>query len=188
MNNKILIGIIIGVVVIGGATLFATQSNNTQTASETNQVAMQDKEKMTQEGAMMEKEEGSMMMEKIPSTDQTTNSVTPPPTAVMAKHGSYKEYSTVTVASEQEAKNKVVLFFHATWCPFCKAADAAFKAKLEEIPSGVTVLKTDYDSNPELKKKYGVTYQHTFVQIDANGNMVTKWNGGDLDSLNKYIK
>jgi hypothetical protein len=49
-------------------------------------------------------------------------------------------------------------------------------------------LKTDYDSNNELKKKYGVTYQHTFVQIDSNGNMITKWNGGDIDTLKQNLK
>jgi thiol-disulfide isomerase/thioredoxin len=107
---------------------------------------------------------------------------------MMAKVGSYKDYSPETVAAEQKAGNKVVLFFHATWCPYCKAADAAFKASPEKIPSGVTVLKTDYDSNTSLKTKYGVTTQHTFVQIDTNGNMITKWVSGDIDMLIKNIK
>ncbi len=107
---------------------------------------------------------------------------------MMAKTGAYKDYSPETVAAEQKAGNKVVLFFHAVWCPYCKAADAAFKANLDKIPAGVTVLKTDYDSNTALKQKYGVTYQHTFVQIDNAGNQVTKWNGGDTDNLTKFIK
>jgi thiol-disulfide isomerase/thioredoxin len=93
-----------------------------------------------------------------------------------------------TVAAEQSSGNKVVLFFHAPWCPFCRAANTAFLQRADEIPSGVVVLKTDYDTNTELKRKYGVTYQHTFVQIDANGNQVSKWNGGDIDNLKKYLK
>jgi hypothetical protein len=52
----------------------------------------------------------------------------------------------------------------------------------------VTVLKIDYDSNTQLKQKYGVTYQHTFVQIDNNESLVTKWNGGDIDNLIKYLQ
>lgn len=108
--------------------------------------------------------------------------------ADLSKAGSYKDYSPATVAAEQKAGKKVVLFFHAPWCPFCRAADAAFKANLGKIPSGVTILKTDYDSNTDLKKKYCVTYQHTFVQIDNSGNQVSKWNGGDIDNVIKYVK
>jgi hypothetical protein len=50
-------------------------------------------------------------------------------------------------------------------------------------------LKVDYESSTELKKKYGVTYQHTLVQVDAQGNMITKWSGGNtLESLLEKIK
>ena len=37
--------------------------------------------------------------------------------------------------------------------------------------------------NIELKKKYEVTYQHTFVQVDAQGNMIKKWSGGALADI-----
>ena len=83
---------------------------------------------------------------------------------------------------------KLVLFFHAPWCPFCKTADGEFQSRTSEIPAGVAVLKTDYDSNTSLKQKYGVTYQHTFVQVDDDENLVSKWNGGDIDNLKKYLK
>ncbi len=46
------------------------------------------------------------------------------------------------------------------------------------IPSTLTILKANYDSEKELKKKYGVTSQHTFVQVDTNGIMIKKWSGG----------
>jgi thiol-disulfide isomerase/thioredoxin len=105
-----------------------------------------------------------------------------------ASFGNYGDYSPDTVATEQRAGHKVVLFFHAPWCPFCRAADVAFKEKASQIPAGVTVLKIDYDSNKELRTKYGITYQHTFVQIDNNGELVSKWNGGDVDNLIKYLK
>lgn len=118
-------------------------------------------------------------MEDKESTDTETPTTT---------RGEYKTYSPDTARAEQAAGHKVVLFFHADWCPFCVEADKQFKAKLDQIPKGVTVLKTNYDTETALKKKYVVTYQHTFVQIDANGNLVSKWNGGDVDSLTKYLK
>lgn len=87
------------------------------------------------------------------------------------------------------ASGKVrVLFFHATWCPFCKAADSNFKKNLTGIPENVVVFKTDYDTEKALKTRYGITYQHTFVQVDGKGNMITKWSGGDVDNLVKNLK
>lgn len=108
--------------------------------------------------------------------------------AVIAQSGKYLDYSPSLATSEQEAGRKVVLFFHAPWCPYCRAADIAFKSRLDEIPAEVIILKTDYDSHAELKRKYGITYQHTFVQIDDQGYPLSKWNSGDIDNLLKYLK
>lgn len=102
--------------------------------------------------------------------------------------GAYLDYSTENFDRAVLARHKIVLFFHAPWCPFCRAADKAFTERLGEIPQNVTVLKTDYDTSSDMKTKYGVTYQHTFVQVDSNMNLITKWNGGDIDTLKQNIK
>ncbi len=81
-----------------------------------------------------------------------------------------------------------VYFFHASWCPTCKAANTMLMENQSAIPEDVVVFKTDYDTNDELKKKYNVTYQHTFVQVDDQGNEVTKWNGGDVNQLIRNIR
>jgi len=39
------------------------------------------------------------------------------------------------------------------------------------------LLKVDYDKSTDLKRKYGVTYQHTFVQVDKGGHLLKKWSG-----------
>lgn len=104
------------------------------------------------------------------------------------KNASYQDYSAESVKSEQAKGQKVVLFFHAKWCPSCIMANRAFTKNPQEIPTGVTVLKVDYDNSDELKQKYEVTYQHTFVQIDNEGELVTKWTGGDTELLKKNIK
>jgi thiol-disulfide isomerase/thioredoxin len=97
-----------------------------------------------------------------------------------------QEVSFVDKATTQAfAKNggKVVYFFHASWCPSCKAAQAEFDKGLGAIPAGTTIVKTDYDTTKDLQKEYGVTYQHTFVQVDENGNKLKVWNGGAVKEL-----
>ncbi|USN59525.1 MAG: thioredoxin family protein [Candidatus Peribacteria bacterium] len=69
----------------------------------------------------------------------------------------------------------VVLFFHATWCPSCKSADTNLSAS--EIPAGYSIVKVDYDTYGDLKQKYGIVSQHTFVVVDVNGEMIKKWVG-----------
>lgn len=95
--------------------------------------------------------------------------------------GVYDHYSPEAYAAA--ASSKRVLFFHAKWCPTCKVADASITSGLSKIPAGVVIFKTDYDTEIALKEKYKVTYQHTFVQVDENGNEVAKWNGGDIEEI-----
>jgi thiol-disulfide isomerase/thioredoxin len=107
--------------------------------------------------------------------------------AMMMKKGSYEAYSADKLARAETGD--VVLFFHASWCPSCRGLVASIKSNLESIPEGVSILKLDYDTEAELKKKYGVTTQHTLVQVDANGNMIKKWSGGgNLDAVLAQIQ
>jgi hypothetical protein len=48
---------------------------------------------------------------------------------------------------------------------------------LDQIPSDLTIVVVDFDNATELRKLYGVTVQHTFVQIDASGEAIGKWSG-----------
>jgi thiol-disulfide isomerase/thioredoxin len=84
---------------------------------------------------------------------------------------------------DQNAGKKRVLFFHAVWCPTCKVANEEFNNNLNKIPEDVILLKTDYDTEKELKQKYNITYQHTFVLVDNQGNELKKWNGGGIEEL-----
>lgn len=102
--------------------------------------------------------------------------------------GEYEDNSLEDALHHAET-GKAVLFFKASWCPTCKAVDADILSHLKDIPKDVAILKVDYDNSTELKKKYGVTYQHTFVQIDKNGNLIKKWAGSQtLTKLLSEIK
>ena len=104
-----------------------------------------------------------------------------------AADGRYVEYASGTL--DMYAGQRRVLYFYANWCPTCRPADAEFKANANQIPDRVVLIRVNYndsdtDSEEEqLATKYGITYQHTFVQIDSNGNEVTKWNGGQIAEL-----
>lgn len=148
----------------------AMQEKNIPTTTDTqnNQQAM-----MEQKQTPPKKNEGNTMM-----TD-TKNA--------MNTFGTYADY---TLAKLAMAKNgPTILFFKATWCPTCKGVDEDITTHLQDIPAAVSILKVDYDTQTELKKKYAVTYQHTFVQVDPNGNMIKKWSGSPtLADIVKEIK
>lgn len=84
--------------------------------------------------------------------------------------GAYTAYYDGVIGSGQES----VLFFHATWCPACKANDANLTAWYAENAYARSVYKLDYDTNAELKQQFEVTSQDTFVLIDANGTLIEK--------------
>lgn len=69
----------------------------------------------------------------------------------------------------------VVFFFHAPWCPDCRATDASLTS--DGVPDGLTVVKVDYDTETDLRQKYGITQQHTFVLVDPEGMEQKTWTG-----------
>ena len=97
-------------------------------------------------------------------------------------------------AYDQAVNKRRVLYFYATWCPSCKQANEDFTANPDKIPEDVIVLRVNYNDpdtdsqEKDFAKKYGITYQHTFVQIDEQGKELTKWNGGKTDELVANIK
>ncbi|MBU2158889.1 thioredoxin family protein [Patescibacteria group bacterium] len=122
---------------------------------------------MKDEYAMMEKEEGAMMEKDSDSMMEGEDS--------MMQKGSYEMYSSEKLALAENGD--VVLFFKATWCPTCRALDADIKSNTGTIPSDLTILEVNYDTETALKQKYGVTYQHTLVQVAADGTLIKKWDG-----------
>ena len=78
--------------------------------------------------------------------------------------GAYVEYSESALAAAEGTR---VLFFHATWCPQCRALDDDIVA--QGVPDGVTVLKVDYDTQQDLRQRYDVRQQTTVVALDDSG-------------------
>lgn len=89
--------------------------------------------------------------------------------------GGYESYDESSLSFAE--KGSVVLFFRASWCPTCRALDKDIETNRVNIPNDLLILDVDYDNSKDLKKKYGVTYQHTLVEVDKNGNLIKKWSG-----------
>lgn len=98
---------------------------------------------------------------------ETTGAQTPTPNLAT---GAYTTYKPGILENRTGTK---VLFFHAPWCPQCRALDASIKSGT--IPANVTIIKVDHDSNQALRRTYGVTLQTTLVRVDDSGKLVKKY-------------
>lgn len=156
MNTNIIVAVVAVLVIIGGVLYFNFMTPAGEVMMEKGEVMVKEGDQMMDKGETMVKE-GDIMMKDGE--------------ALMS--GSYVPYSPEKVA--MAATGDVVLFFRASWCPTCRAVDADIRANLKNIPKGVTILDVDYDNSTALKQKYGVTYQHTFVQVAADGTQIAKW-------------
>ncbi len=85
---------------------------------------------------------------------------------------------TTEAAAQTLAKSQtVVYYFAATWCPDCQATYRDFQANFSKIPANLTVVFVNYDKSSDLKKKYGITAQHTFVVVGPAGEKKKVWSG-----------
>jgi len=174
MNKKLMIiaAVIVGTLLIGGGALAYNNSQNSKNEAE--KMAMEKKtstnDSMVKDDAM--KKDGDSMKKDD----------------VMSKSSSYVTLAEFNADSAKYADSKKVYFFHASWCPICQGIDKEIKADMNKIPTGVTLIKTDYDNSTELRQKYGVTTQYTFVQVDNNGNETAQWSATNLDKVVAGIK
>ncbi len=151
--NKQLLVIIIGIVVLigGGAAFVLTRPDNSQPSTANSTTSSH---------------------QTAAGTDTTGQ------TASSGNTAGYVDYKESAIATTQGTK---LLFFHAPWCPQCRALEADIQDK--GVPEGVTIFKIDYDTNQALRQKYGVTLQTTLVKIDDQGNLIKKYVAYDEPTL-----
>lgn len=180
-NIGIIVGVVALVVIVGGVYASMNSGNDAMTAKE----KMEQQAKMEGAGGSISETKETMMKDGVTKTDsmmKKEEASVMDKGDIMMKAGSYEAYASekVTLAS---ATHDVVLFFRASWCPTCRAVDADIRANLGKIPSSLTILDVNYDTATALKQKYSVTYQHTFVQVDKDGNLIKKWSGSPTLTL-----
>jgi thioredoxin 1 len=163
MNKVTLIAVLL--VLAGVGVFFLTQLRSSDSG----------KEMVGQEGGSQSNVPSEAGIKKAQVATESTNGVA---------GTKYLPFSSEVLSSSVSRRR--VLFFFANWCPTCRPADQNFSENVSRIPSDVVLIRVNYNdtdtdqSEKELATKYGVTYQHTFIQIDSGGNVVTKWNGGQI--------
>ena len=110
----------------------------------------------------------------------------PNPAVVAPSPGQYLDYQGSDQLSQLAGQDRW-LNFHASWCPQCRRLDQDINANPDQIPSGVVILKVDFDDNKDLKQQYGVTQQTTIVRIDADGREVSRYVAYDRPTLADVI-
>lgn len=157
--------IIVGVVATGAVFVW----NNKDTGSEP------DNSLVGVNGSQSESEEDQDQIQE--ASDNQSDSIDQQTTS--QDNGSQAESGYIDYDPAQLARadnGDVVLFFHASWCPTCKILDQSL-TNTDFLSTGITVMKLDYDTQTELKNRYGVTSQHTLVQVDSQGNLIKSWRG-----------
>lgn len=94
-------------------------------------------------------------------------------TLASSSNDQYKVYDDTLLASL--TGSRILLFFHADWCPTCQNFEKQILKTT--LPKDIVILKVNYDTATELKKKYSILSQSTFVQVDSTGNMYKRWLG-----------
>jgi thioredoxin 1 len=131
------------------------------------------KDMMTTEDTMMKKDTEMMKDDKMMKKDTMMMD----DKAMMKEAGMYSPYSATAVSASLASGKGVYLFFHATWCPGCRALDSSISGDIASIPAGSVIYKVDYDTNEALRQQYGVTSQHTVVKLNADGTSMKKTMG-----------
>lgn len=168
MSKKI--GLIIVVILVIGLVVFVASSYSRSTNNSTAET----QDATTQEVAPVSSSD-NLSQEQLP-TNQSSSSTN--------SKGEYITYEEFSNNKDKYGNSTVVYFFNAKWCPTCQALTKNITANISDIPDNFVIVSIDYDKYTDLKKQYGVTIQHTLVQVDSAGNTIKKWSGGNtLESI-----
>ena len=77
--------------------------------------------------------------EPVDSTSDTTS--------VSQPAAQYTDYTTGAFNQAIQENKNVVLFFHANWCPTCRALDEDIQNGLSRVPTNTEIFKIDYDNS-----------------------------------------
>ena len=84
--------------------------------------------------------------------------------------GQYLPYAEGVIGNGRQS----VLFFWASWCPYCKTNDERLKKWEDDGLLDFNAYKVNYDTESDLKNRYGVVNQDTHILIDGDGDEIRR--------------
>jgi thiol-disulfide isomerase/thioredoxin len=92
---------------------------------------------------------------------QMTQKPTDPAMGAMAND--FKPFTKQAYGEAMAAGKTTIVFFHAPWCPVCRAQEPKVLARLNGDFKHVVAFKVDYDTNQDLRREMKVDRQSTLI-------------------------
>lgn len=91
-----------------------------------------------------------------------------------------RPYSASAFAAAQNAGQPHAVLFYADWCPTCRAQEKTLNSMKDEGGLDLTVFVANYDTEKELKRRFGIRSQSTLVAL--RGQKITARVIGDTSA------
>jgi thiol-disulfide isomerase/thioredoxin len=75
----------------------------------------------------------------------------------------FRTFTPTAFKTAQDAGRLSLVFFHAPWCPVCRAQEPKLMSRLNGMYTDIVPFKVDYDSNQALRAEMNVTRQSTVI-------------------------
>lgn len=108
--------------------------------------------------------------------------------AALAHALDIKPYTAAALSAAEMANQPVAVFFHADWCPTCRAQDKVLQALKSEKGLELTVLVADYDTEKDLKRRFRINSQSTFVVLKGTKEVARLVGDTSADGIRGALK
>ena len=102
----------------------------------------------------------------------------------------FAPFTKAAFTSAADSGKTTLVFFHAPWCPVCKAQEPKVVAHLNGDARDVVALKVDYDTNMDLRKAMKVEKQSTLILYRGGTEIARlsyKSDDASIDELFKHV-
>ena len=105
----------------------------------------------------------------------------------MSQMNDFKPYTAEGMKAAMAEGKTTLLFFHAPWCPVCKAQEPKVQAHLNGAHKNVVAFKVDYDSNMALRKELKVDKQSTLILYHGREEVARLSYKSDDESIAEFF-
>jgi thioredoxin 1 len=102
-------------------------------------------------------------------------------------HG-FAPFTKAAFKAAADSGKMTLVFFHAPWCPVCKAQEPKVLAHLNGDAKDVVALKVDYDTNMDLRKEMNVEKQSTLILYSGSKEVARLSYKSDDASIDELFK